>query len=498
MAFLPVSSLVNVSVNLASAPAQAQSLSNILILGTSDVIDITSRARTYSTLSAVATDFGTTAPEYLAAVEWFGQSPTPGYCLIGQWAKTSLAGRLIGGVVSSANQAIAVWNAITNGGFHITVDAGTSTNITGINFSGATNLNGVASLINAALTSASIGAVVSWNSVYNQFSIKSNTTGTTSFVSFLTSPTGGGITDISTLLAGTSVAGAYSVQGVAAETAANAVVAFDNQFGQQWYAVFISGAADSDHLAVAAYIEGSNTKHAYGVNTQEAGVLTSTDTTNIAYQLKALGYHKTVVQYSSTTLYAVVSLLARILTTNYNANKTVITLAYKTEPGTIAESLTQTQANNASANYANVFENFDNNTAIIYPGITSSGDYIDTIFGADWLAITIQNTIWNLLYSNPTKIQQTDGGNNIISSAIAGVLDQTVANGLLAPGTWTQAGFGTLNQGDFLAKGYYVYAPLIATQNPSDRAARKSVTFQVAAKIAGAIQSVACIVNINR
>jgi hypothetical protein len=78
------------------------------------------------------------------------------------------------------------------------------------------------------------------------------------------------------------------------------------------------------------------------------------------------------------------------------------------------------------------------------------------------------------------------------------VCAQAVVNGLLAPGTWTQAGFGSLNQGDYLSKGFYVYAPPIALQNPADRAARKSVTFQVAAKLAGAIHTVNVLVNINR
>ena len=69
---------------------------------------------------------------------------------------------------------------------------------------------------------------------------------------------------------------------------------------------------------------------------------------------------------------------------------------------------------------------------------------------------------------------------------------------MLAPGIWTQAGFGTLLQGDNLPLGYYVWAPLVATQNSADRAARKSVPIQVAAKLAGAIHSVAVLVNINR
>jgi len=497
IAQLPVSDLVNVQVNLASLPAQAQNLSNLLILGSSDVIDTTQRIRTYSSLGGIASDFGTSAPEYLAASQWFGQSPQPGYCLIGQWAKIATAGRLMGAIVSTANQLFTAWTSITNGGFHITIDAGSSTNITGLNFSTATNLNAVATIITAALT----GAVCTWNLNNQQFSIKSSTTGATSAISFLTAPTAG--TDISAMLGMTvGSSGSYAVTGIVAETALSAVTLFDQVFGQKWYGVFVAGLTDTtpftDQLAIAAYIEGSNTKHAFGINTQAGGVLSSVDTTNVAYLMKALSYKKTLTQYSSSSLYAVVSLMARIMTTDYTANKTVITLMYKVEPGIVAESLTETQKTAAVNNNCNLFVYYDNNTAIIQNGVVASGDFIDTIFGADWLAITIQNSIFNLLYSNPTKIPQTDQGNNIIATGIEATMDQSVINGLCAPGTWTQAGFGTLNQNDFLPKGYYIYAPPIALQNPADRAARKSVTFQVAAKLAGAIHTVSVIVNINR
>lgn len=490
---LPVSGLVNVQVNLASAPAQAQSLSDLLVLGSSDVIDTQERMRTYETLSAVATDFGTTAPEYLSAVEWFGQSPQPTRLYIGRWAKTATSGKLVCATLSAAQQVITLWTAITAGSFDVTVD-GVLKAVTGLNFSAAANLNAVASDITTGLGGV---ATCKWNASYSRFEFESATTGTTSSVSFLSAQGTG--TDISAMLGGLSTSsGAYTVAGIAAETAVSAATLFDTTFGQKWYALFVCGAVDADHLAIAAYIEGASTKHAYGVSHQEAAALVSSDTTNISYQLQQLGYRKTLSQYSSSSLYAVVSLLARILTTDYTANNTVITLMYKTEPGVVAEQLNSSQLAALKAFNCNVFVAYDNATAIIEPGVVASGDFIDTIFGADWLAIDIQNTVYNLLYTSATKIPQTDAGNHIILTGIEAVCAQGVTNGLLAPGTWTQGGFGTLNQGDFLSKGYYVYAPPISSQNPADRAARKSVTFQVAAKLAGAIHTADVIVNINR
>jgi hypothetical protein len=72
-----------------------------------------------------------------------------------------------------------------------------------------------------------------------------------------------------------------------------------------------------------------------------------------------------------------------------------------------------------------------------------------------------------------------------------------VNDGLLAAGTWTSAGFGSLNQNDFLPKGYYVFAPPVARQSVSDRAKRISVPIQIAAKLAGAVHSVNLSVIVN-
>jgi hypothetical protein len=599
---LPISRLINVSVNLSPLPAQMQNLSNLLLMGSSDVIDTTERLRNYLTLAAVASDFGTTAPEYLAAALWFEQQPQPTQISIGRWAQIATSGRLRGGALSAAAQAIANFTSITTGAFEFLLN-GIPTSVTGLNFSAAQNLNGVASTIQTALNAIIAGTTCVWNAVYQRFEIESaGSTGTGSIVGFLNSPTatgsatfstqpaandtltidgtivtfvagtpsgnqvqigaslaatlqnlltflsastdvnlvkmtyyvvgsvlyfasvatgsagnaltlvksstaitlsgatlsGGTGADVSALLGGTAKGGGYVAPGIAAETAAAAVTIFDNQFGQQWYGLQMVAGATSDRLSVAALIEGLTNKHIFGVTTQDASVLVAGNTSNIAYQLQQLGYNRTTTQYSSSNPHAVASLLGRILTTNYNANNSVITLMWKQEPGIIPENLAASQVAALESYNCNVFLEYNNNTAIIEQGVVASGNFLDTVIGTDWLALDIQTTLFNILYTSATKIPQTDAGNQILATGIESVCSQGVQNGLLAAGTWTAAGFGSLNTGDFLPKGFYVYTPPISSQNPTDRAARKSVTFQVAAKLAGAIHTVDVIVNVNR
>jgi hypothetical protein len=490
---LPVSRLIKVSVNLTPAGAQSQNISTLLVLGTSTVIDTVERYRDYSSIDAVAADFGNNAEEYKAAVLWFQQAPQPTSIRVGRWLNAAASGTLRGAPLSAAQQALANFTAASSGGFTYTKNGAGPTNVTGVNLSGATNLNQVASLITAALT----GATMVWNSVFGRFELTSSTTGSTSSISFLTAPGSG--TDISAILGMTAASsGAYRADGAAAETAVAAVTLFDQNYGQAWYAAMVPSAANSDHLAIAAFIEATNTKHIYGVTTQEAAALVPSLTSDIAYQLSALGYKRTVVQFSSSNAYAVASLLGRILTTDYTGNNTVITLAYKQEPGIVAEGLNTTQADSLKAKHCNAFLAFNNNTAIVLNGVMASGEFVDTITGTDWLAITLQTSAYNVLYTSNTKVPQTDAGTNLLVTTCDAVCAQAVENGLLAPGVWNSGGFGTLKQGDYIAKGYYVYAPRVDSQNPSDRAARRSVPIQIAAKLAGAIHEVSIAVSVNQ
>lgn len=493
---LPISRLVNVQVNLAPIAALMQDISTLLILGSSGVIDTVERYREYAGIDAVATDFGTSAPEYYAAALWFEQAPQPVKLQIGEWAKTATAGRLRCAPLTTSNSAIATWTAIATGSFKATVD-GVATDITGLDFSAQTNLNGVAATIQTKLQITYPGATCVYNPTYNRFEFASATTGATSEFSFVQSAASG--SDISDNLQGRSTdSGAYVAHGIVAESAADCIALFDNNYGQNWYAATMLGASNSEHTAVAGYIQAATNKHIYGVSTQEAGVLSSVSTTDVAYMLKQLGYRRTVVQYSSHTPYSVCSLLGRILTTNYNANNTVITLMYKQEPGIVPETINATQISALEAKNCNVFVAYNNNTAIIEKGVAASGDFLDIITGTDWLALAIQNSVFNLLYTSNTKIPQTDPGTHLLVTTIESVCSQGVTNGLLAPGVWNSGGFGSLEQGDYLAKGFYVYAPPVATQLQADREARKSVVIQVAAKLAGAIHTVDIIVNVNR
>lgn len=491
---LSISDVVNVQVNLTPLAAASRNFGALLVMGSSLVIDTSERIRQYSTLDEVATDFGTTAPEYLAADLFFSQSPQPSLLYVGVFAQAATHARLQGGVLSTAEQSLSNFTAVTTGAIAILID-GVAADEADIDFSGDTNLNGVASTLTTALAGK---GTVTWDATYQRFVLTSATAGSASSVGFATVPGSG--TDIGPLFGLDAASGGRTAPGSAIETAVAGVTACAAK-AADWYGVMaapLTALADADHLAIAAFIEGANPSRLYGLTTQAGAVIDPTQTSDIASQLKALKYNRTLVQYSSSSVYAVASLFGRAFTVDFGANNTTITLKFKQEPGVVAETLTESQAQALKAKNCNVFVNYNNATAIIQEGVMCSGEFFDERQGLDWLQNAIQTAVFNLLYTSPTKIPQSDAGVNQIVATCEQVLSQAVSNGLLAPGTWSAPGFGALAQGQTLAKGYYVYAAPVSLQSQADREARKSPTLQIAAKLAGAVHFVNVVINVNR
>jgi Protein of unknown function (DUF3383). len=487
---LNVGRLVRVSVNLAPLAAARRGFGTLLVAGDSNVINGSERIRSYVDLESVATDFGTSAPEYLAAQLYFGQSPRPQTLMIGRWIRTATAGLLQGGILTSAEQALANWTAITNGSFKVSIDSVEKT-VTGLNFSAVTNLNGVASAINAVLT----GGTIAWDG--SRFTITSSTTGVTSTVGYATAASSG--TTISGLLKLTSAAALAPVAGFAAETPVECAAAMANQSGQ-WYGLSFAASTmptAEQIVEVAAFIEGASISRIFGVTETDTRVLDATYTSDLASQLKALSYKRTCVQFSANP-YAICSLIGRAFSVNFSANRSTITLMYKQEPGVVAALLTETQAQTLKAKRCNVFVQYMNDTAIIQYGVMSGQAYFDEIHGLDWFSDALQTAEYNLLYQSKTKIPQTDAGQNQLVNVASGVCAEAINNGLIAPGQWNADGFGQLSRGDYLAEGFYIYTQPMAAQDQSIREQRIAPPIQIALKLAGAIHEIDCIVDVNR
>ena len=496
---LSASDIVNVAVSLSPTAAQQRNFGALIILGDSGVIDTFQRYRSYTSLAAVAADFSTLSPEYQAAALAFGQNPQLSQLYIGAWARTATRATLVGAPLSAAQQAPGAWTTVTSGGIDFVIN-GVPFNLTGLNFSAVTSMTAVAAVIQAALAS---NGTVTWNSVYGYLQVSSNTTGAASTIAFATPGTGFDISAQTGLSAASS--GSYIVGGIAAETPLACLTTLAGITGNWYGAMFAASVmpVDADYVACAGFINGASPVRIFGVTSQEGAVLNASLSTDVASQLQALGYNRTFVQYSSSSPYACAAIFGRAFTVNFNGSNTLYTLKFDTEAGVVAESLTESQAAAVNAKNCNVFVNYNITSgtgasiAIIQQGTMANGTFFDVIHGTDWLQNAIQTAVFNLLFTNQTKIPQTDAGVTLIVNTITQVLQQAVANALVAPGVWNGPPVGAIVTGQTLSTGYYVFAPPVATQTQAARAARQSPVIQACIKLAGAIHFVSVVLSVN-
>ena len=481
---LPVNSIVNVQIQMSPMSAQLRNFGAMLILGASDVIDIGERIRTYSSANEVATDFGTTAPEYLASVAFFAQSPKPTNIQIGRWAKNATNGLIRGAILSTAQQEMTNFVGISAGDFTVEID-GVKVEVNAVNLTDQSNLNGVASQVTDALQGK---GACSWNG--QQFVIKSMSTGAPSTVANVSDSTLSQAMGLSY--------GATTVQGSHSESlvdAVNALLDFNSWYG---LGVAVPNVEVEDAIAVAKLIEASSPSRLVAFTSTDTAELNAQQTDSLGYELSELGLNHTIVQYSSTDPYAVFSVLGRMSTVNFQGSNTTITLMFKQEPTIAPEYLRLSQANALKGNNVNVFAQYQNDTAILQHGNMSGGWFIDERHGLDWLQNQVETDLWNLLYTTNTKIGQDDAGMTAILSTVNGSLDKAVRNGLVAPGVWNGDEFGELKKGDTLSTGYYVYIVPLEEQSQSDREARKAPPIQIAVKLKGAVHFIDATITVNR
>lgn len=495
MSQLSNSDIVNIDIVLNPLAAAVRNFGSLLILGsTPGVIDTTERVRSYTgdILTAVANDFGTSAPEYKAAALFCGQSPQPSQLYIGVFAQAATAGRLVGGALSAAQQALTNFTSVTTGALSIDVD-GTEKSLTAINLSGASNLNGVASLVTTAFDGA---ATVTWNASSGQFYVTSATTGATSTVAFATAP-GSGV-DLGPLMNLEAANGGYSAPGSAIETPLAGVEACATA-NSQWYALEmapVSALGQADITAIAGFILGQSPARIHLLTTSDANVLTASSTTDIAAVLAAGKFQRSCIQYSSATPHAIAAFFGIAATVDFEGSNTTITMKFKQEKGVTAEDLTENQAAAIKGKNCNVYANYTNSQAIVQEGVMCDGTFFDIIQGTDWLQNDAQTALINRLLTMP-KIPQTDAGINDLVTSLTDSFERGVTNGSIAPGVWNGPPIGALQTGQTLSKGYYVYAQPVANQSQADRSARKAPTIQAAIKLAGAVHSVNVVINVN-
>lgn len=214
--------------------------------------------------------FGSTSPEYLRAVLYFGfvskMITAPKKISFSRWANVAAAGRIYGAVKAFA---VSQFTGVTTGALKLTIGAYTA-DVTGLNFSGAATLSNVASTLQTAIRAVVAGgadwtaATVTYNATSNRFELVGGVVGAEAIA---TAAPGSGV-DVRSLLGWDSTA-VFS-PGVAAQEpldAFTASVQVSDNFGSF---AFCSAITQAQAAAVALQNDTYNVKFMYLIGIAQA------------------------------------------------------------------------------------------------------------------------------------------------------------------------------------------------------------------------------------
>lgn len=174
---------------------------------------------------------------------------------------------------------------------------------------------------------------------------------------------------------------------------------------------------------------------------------------------------------------------------NFNIQNGIKTIKFKKLTGVTPSDVGQTLAaelDTAGVNYYASYGNEDNPITFVSQGYAGGKKFFDWVVGLDWLRDAIESNVANT-FLTIGKVPQTEEGMSMLKASVARALNQGVNNGLIAPGQWNGEALGSVEIGERLDTGYYIYSEKISNQEQAERETRQAPPIAVLAKGAGAL-----------
>ena len=487
MPTLPLSDIIQLTVNVSPTGAVASGFNLGLVVGTSTVIAGTTndRVRLYTSLSGIVADgFSTNSAEYLAASLYFSQSPQPARLAVGRWNSAT----------ETALSAVIACRAANTDFYAFTVCGASDLDKVSLAGWAESAQPAVAYMYTAASAASLAGtagtAQVETATVAGTVTLAGTATFTVTAAGMIGSPK--------------AISVAVALNDTASQVAAKAiaVLAADPSVAAMFKAGGTGANVTLTALMPVANDATLNIAIANGTCTGLTAAPTSVHTTagvagSTLLAMKGLSYTHTLGQYSTQAADAVAAIMGYAMGANTGVASSAYTLFGKGEVGVAVEALTETQLTTIKAGNGNAYVSRGTVYSLFEQGVMASGMHFDTRLGLDMLSNALTIAAMNLI-TGTAKVPQDEGGMALLFNAIQGALRTSAVSGFLGPGTWTAAPVLSLNTGDYLSNGYVVLAGTFAAQSPADRAARKSPPIYGCIKLAGAVENVVLTVNVNQ
>jgi hypothetical protein len=395
----------------------------------------------FSTLASVGSYFGMQSEEYLRSQAYFSfiskLITAPQMISFARWVNTAIAPMIVGdSTTNAAPNALANLVAVTAGTLTIN-DGATPVLISAIDFSTATTLTQVASLLQGFLRASNdaqlMTCTVTFNTNTNQFVLTGSVTGSGTLSA---TPTGLS-TDVSGLL-GWSTGGTVLVAGQAADTAVSAVsksAGISTNMGSFAYCTPSMPLANSDIEAIAAWNAAQNNMYMYSLATTLANFQT----------LFALikGYGGTAINILSTTQpndYVEQSPCEILAATNYNNVNSVNNFMYyqfANRNTTVSDDTTANTVDASRGNYIGVTQSAGQPLAFYQRGVLCGGSTdatdMSTYCNEMWLKSAISAQVMSLFLNTPNLPANAAGAGSILAILMP-IIALALSNGTIQVG----------------------------------------------------------------
>lgn len=400
-----VERFVSVNITLATQVAGTASFYEMFLTDEDSVVPVDRRILE-TTQTSKADDIPASTRAIGFADAFFSQSRVADKLYIGRWVKTASAPYYVTGTTNSLT--LADWTSVTDGTFTVQDNAGTPNedDLTGLNFSTATSVADIATILTTAIQAIGAPNITGLDTATFEFDnfgrlrlVHSVTGAAAATLTIVSEGTGTDLTGATYFdtANGATIAGLDAEEPTAAVTAIRAV-----NGGDGWYKMAIREESTAQQLALAAQFESLDKQLV--LVTSVAADKDPSSTTDVPYQLAALGYKNTSIIYTEHTTTSTggwvdaytdgVALPATEGSVLWNMQALSGALSSGKDSFGTAIELTTTETSALEAKECNWLATAKGFT-FITPGHVASGDQVNIILGKHWLEDAIQTDIFN-------------------------------------------------------------------------------------------------------
>lgn len=198
-----------------------------------------------------------------------------------------------------------------------------------------------------------------------------------------------------------------------------------------WYGLLLDSNSEAEVKAAAAWANAND--KLFGFNTSDWGVQDSGTTTDVASDVKLLGYDHVWYLFDADELlgYSAAAWMARGLAFDPGS----ATWAFKDLQGVTVDTLTEGQQDALEAKNCNYYTS-RYGKSITHQGKVAKGEFIDVTHFLDWLDAEMRIQVFNTITKAP-KLPYTNTGLGALEATIKAVLEAGVRAGGLVPDSYT-------------------------------------------------------------